>query len=130
MPFPRKPEIAELDPQLAIEQDILQFQIPMNDAMHMHPAHGQGQFAKQPPCLAFQNPAPFDEVIEQFATAAEFSDEPYMGLCGDDLVEMDDVGVVEAAVVVELAGEVGGEGFGDFFDGCAGAGEPVGGEMD
>lgn len=53
-----------------------------------------------------------------------------MGLCGDDLVEMDDVGVVEAAVVVELAGEVGGEGFGDFFDGCAGAGEPVGGEMD
>lgn len=32
-----------------------------------------------------------------------------MGLCGDDLVEMDDVGVVEAAVVVELAGEMGGE---------------------
>lgn len=53
-----------------------------------------------------------------------------MGLCRDDLVEMDDMRVVESAVVVELAREVWCKGLGDFFDGCACAGEPVGGEMD
>lgn len=109
LPFPRKPEVAELDPQLAIQQYILQLEIAMDDAMHMQPAYGQRQFAKQPPRLALQNAAPFHEIVKQLAAAAELRDEPYMGLCGDDLVEMDNVGVVEAAVVVELAGEMGGE---------------------
>lgn len=52
-----------------------------------------------------------------------------MRLCGDDLVEMDDVRVVESAVVVELACEVWCKGLWDFFNSCACAGEPVGGEM-
>lgn len=52
-----------------------------------------------------------------------------MRLCRDDLVEMDDMRVVESAMVVELACEVWRKGFWDFFNGGACACEPVGGEM-
>lgn len=52
-----------------------------------------------------------------------------MRLGRDDLVEMDDVRVVESAVVVQLACEVWCKGLWHFFNGCARAGEPVGGEM-
>lgn len=72
----------------------------MDNALAMKPSDSNGQFPKHPPSFTLQQPPAFHQVIEQLSTTAQFTDEPYVRLRRDNLVEVNDVRVMQAPVVV------------------------------
>lgn len=129
--FPAEAKIGQLWITAFVEQDILEFEVPMDDAFAVNIAETETDLAEYPARLGFGEAGLLDEIVEELSAGAELGDEPDGVLGGDDLVELDDVWVVESPVVVDFAGEQRrGGGFGYVFEGDAGAGEPMDAQMD
>lgn len=79
----------------------------MDDPAAVEVVHAQHELAKEAARLVEREAALLDEVVEQLAAGAELGDEVDGRLGRDELEEGEDVGVAEAAVVVQLAGEEG-----------------------
>lgn len=100
LPFPGEAQVAQLDLHLPVQQDILQLQVPMDNALPVKPADSDGQLPKHPPSLPFQQPPTLHQVVEELSPAAQLTDEPYMCLCRDDFVQVDYMRVMQASVVM------------------------------
>jgi hypothetical protein len=102
----------------------------MDGASIMDVTHGQAELTEDNARLVFVDPAFLDQIIEELSTGAELGDEPDITLCGDDLVELSYVWVVQLPMVVYFAGELGGNRLWDLLNRNTGACETVGAKSD
>ena len=135
--------VGNLDVDVLVEEDVLELEVAVDDALAVEVgdaedelAEDAARFGEGEAARAGGRGALLDEVVEQLAARAQLGDEVDGRLGRDELVEREDVGMSEAAVVVDLAreeregrgrvrGRVRGEALGDLLDGDAGAGEAV-----
>ena len=102
-------EVGNLDVDVLVEQDIFQLEVSVDDAFSVEVRDAEDELGKDATGFGERESGLvlFDEVVEQFASGAEFGDEVDGGLGRDEFKEREDVGVPEAAVVVDLAGQQG-----------------------
>lgn len=63
-----KAQIRKLHSKLTIEQDILQLEIAMNNALSVKPPDSNTEFAEQTPSLALEDTPSFHKIVEQLST--------------------------------------------------------------
>lgn len=104
-----EPEVCNLYVDVLVEQDILQLEVSVDDAFAMEVRDAEDELGKDASGFGERESGLvlFDEVVEQFSAGAEFGDEVDGGFGRDEFKEREDVGVPEAAVVVDLAGQQG-----------------------
>lgn len=129
-PLADKAEVAKLNTELAVEEDVLELEVSVDDPERVHVAHGESELAKDPTGLLLRQSAAFDEVVKELAPGAELGDKPNVGLCRENLKQLADVWVVQPSVVVDLACKRRGERLGDLFHGAPRRGEAVSAEVD
>lgn len=104
-----EPEVGNLDVDVLVEQDVFQLEVSVDDAFAVEVGDAEDELGKD--ATGFRERESglvlFDEVVEQFASGAEFGDEVDGGFGRDEFKEREDVSVAEAAVVVDLAGQQG-----------------------
>lgn len=97
----------------------------MDDPFPVHPPYCHGEFSKQTPRLALEHPPAFDEIVEQFPSGAQLGHQPDVALRRDDLVKVNDVQVMQSAVVMNLPRERRSVRFGDLLHRASGTGEAM-----
>jgi hypothetical protein len=105
LPLAHETEVAELDAALAVEQDVFELEVAVDDALVVHVTDSQAELAKDAPALDLGQAALLDEVVKQLASGAELGDEPDVRLGREHLEQLADVRVVQPPVVVDLARE-------------------------
>lgn len=126
----RKAKVAKLDIAALVEENVFELEIAVNDALAVYVGDGEAELAKDSASFGLSEHLVLDQVVVELAASAYFADHPDVLLCGDDFVELHDVGMMETTVVVDLASEAGGVGLGYLFDGYASVGETVKAETD
>jgi hypothetical protein len=97
----------------------------VHDAARVAVRDGEAQLAEHGTRLLLAQAALLEQVVEELAAGAELGDEPDVCLRRDDLEELDDVRVVQPAVVVDLARERGRHGLWDLLHRDPRGREPV-----
>jgi hypothetical protein len=121
----REAKVAELGAALLVEQHVLQLEVTVHDAAGMAVCDGEAQLAEHGARLLLAQAALLEEVVEELAAGAELGDEPDVRLRRDDLEQLDDVRVVQPAVVVDLARQRGRHGLWDLLHRDPRGREPV-----
>lgn len=88
-----EPEVGNLDVDAFVEQDVLEFEIAVDDAVLVQVRDAEHELTKDATRLAERQAALLDEVVEQFASGAQFRHEIDGRLGGDDFVQGEDVGM-------------------------------------
>jgi len=116
------PKVADLHerPGRAVQQRVLQLNVPVDHAHAVAVVQPDDQLLKKPPRLVLAQPVLADDVFKHVAPAGKLHRDAEVVRGEEDLLELDDVGVDEAAVVDDLALDVLGDlfGFVCFFDLC------------
>jgi hypothetical protein len=114
------PKVADLHerPGRAVQQRVLQLNVPVDHAHAVAVVQPDDQLLKKPPRLVLAQPVLADDVFKHVAPAGKLHRDAEVVRGEEDLLELDDVGVDEAAVVDDLALDVLGDlfGFVCFFD--------------
>ena len=86
-------------------KDILELEITMDDALAVDIGDGETKLSKDPSSFRLCKHLVFDQVVVQLAACAEFADHPDVLFSCDYFIELHDIGVVKATMVVNLACE-------------------------
>lgn len=92
--FPAESKVGQLRVAALVQQDVLELEVPVDDPLAVDVAEPETDLPEQTPSLELSKAGLLDQIIKQLATGTEFSDQPDRMLGGDDLVELDDVGMV------------------------------------
>lgn len=101
-------EVADLEPRgrSPVQQRVLELEVAVADPLGVaapHPAH---QLLEEEPSLVLGEAACFHNPVEQLSAAGVFHHDPQVRGREEDLLEADDVGVEQRAVVDQLALDV------------------------
>ena len=88
----------------------------MYDIVLVDVTYSETQLAKDSSRFVFVEPALLRKVVEQLATRAELSDKPDVGLGCYDLVQLRNMGVVQASMVVYFTSQGSGHFLRDLLD--------------
>lgn len=88
----------------------------MYDIVLVDVTYSETQLAKDSSRFVFVEPALLRKVVEQLATRAELGDKPDVGLGCYDLVQLSNVRVVQASMVMYFASKCGGHFLRDLLD--------------
>lgn len=91
----------------------------------MQIGHSKAQLAEKNFGLAFAQTALLREVVEQLSATAEFCDDPDGGFGRYDFIHLCNVRMMQLAVMVYFASQVGRHPFRDLLDGDPGRGQTV-----
>lgn len=100
-----EPEIRHLQITVVIDEEILRLQITVKDAARVAITDGGDQLLEILTAKIFVEPT-FGNLGEELAALDELHDEVDLGLAGQNLEELDDVGVAQAAHDSDLALDV------------------------
>jgi hypothetical protein len=107
------PKVADLHerPRRAVQKRILQLDVPVDHAHAVAVVQPHDQLLEEPPRLVLAEAVFPDHVLKHVPAGRELHGDAQVLLGEEDLLELDDVGVDEAAVVDDLALDV----LGDLF---------------
>lgn len=92
--LPRKAKIAQFDATALVEENVLEFEIAMDDAFVVEVGDGQAELAEHNFGLVLRQSALLHEVVKELSARAELGDNPDGRLGGDDFVHLGDIGMV------------------------------------
>jgi len=74
--FTSETKVTELDATALVEENVLEFEITMNDAFVVKICDGETELTEQQPGLVFAESPFLDQIIEQLSTGTEFGYDP------------------------------------------------------
>lgn len=100
-------EVGDLDVDVLVEENVLQLQVAVDDALGVEVRDAEDELAKDAAGLVEVEAVQvlLDEVVEQFAAGAKFGNEVDGRLGRDEFEQREDVRVPQPPVVVDLAGQ-------------------------
>ena len=90
-----EPKVGHDHVPVSVEEQILEFEVTMDDLFLMKVPDSRNELGKQLAGVAFLEVAVGEDVIEEFATGGIFEDDPDVLIRFDDIVEMNDIGVIQ-----------------------------------
>eukprot|EP00191_Tetraselmis_sp_GSL018_P017993 CAMPEP_0177590070 /NCGR_PEP_ID=MMETSP0419_2-20121207/7178_1 /TAXON_ID=582737 /ORGANISM="Tetraselmis sp., Strain GSL018" /LENGTH=161 /DNA_ID=CAMNT_0019080541 /DNA_START=543 /DNA_END=1028 /DNA_ORIENTATION=+ len=85
------------------EERVLELDVAVHNPLVVHVIYGADQLLKEPPGLVFLQAAAADDKVEEVTAGRKLHRDANVLRGEEDLLKLDDVGVVEAPVVVDLA---------------------------
>ena len=93
------PEVAELDVEVFVQEDVLRFQVAMHDVPAMDVLQGQRRLIKELHLLQLGNvPLVLVEIAEEIAVLGILKEKVESAVLFDEILELDDVGMIEPHV--------------------------------
>ena len=90
-----KPKVGDDDIPVAVEQEVLEFQVAMNDFLLVDVPDAGDELRKELACILLPQVAMGKDVIKQLASGRIFEDDTDVLVCFDYIVQSDDIGVFE-----------------------------------
>ncbi|KAK6927183.1 hypothetical protein RJ641_008902 [Dillenia turbinata] len=110
-----EPKVGDLEVAILVEEEVLGLEVTVEDATGVAVSDG-GDKLLEVAAAEVLGEAALGDLGEELAAFEEFHDEVDLGLRSENLVKLDDVGVVEAAHDGDLALDVGHQGGGGAAD--------------
>lgn len=101
----RKAEISDDHIAMAVEQEILEFEVSMNNFLLVDIPHTGNKLRKQLCCVSLTKIAVCENVVEKLSSGSIFDDDSYVLVGFDDIVQTDDIWVFEGLEIIGRRGE-------------------------